>query len=179
MLILTRVVFVYNSELCINPQRLSKLFLKPEGRNTTLVKRTCNNTPCVEQLHGYHTRLPERERHTMDKCLTGHSRVHHAFYIILLDNFMGPILKKAAQKKKKHQSSKLCTPTLTALPPPSPYPMICHSQGYFMLIYRVRGWELLLDCDTGWKKRDRSQRTQESGGSPMFVAFGSAAYFSQ
>lgn len=57
----------------------------------------------------------------MDKCLTGHSRVHHAFYIILLDNFMGPILKKAAQKKKKASELNAVHSNSDCPPPPPPF----------------------------------------------------------
>ena len=47
-------------------------------------------------------------------------------YIILLDNFMGPILKRAAQKKKAAELKALHTNS--DRPPLSPpYPMICHS----------------------------------------------------
>lgn len=86
-------------------------------------------------------------------------------YIILLDNFMGPILKRAEQKK----SSKALH--FKSNRPPSPYSVICHSKGYLMLIYWVRGWELLLECDTGQRKRDESWGSM---GGAMFVTFGSS-----
>lgn len=46
-------------------------------------------------------------------------------YIILLDNFMGPILKRAAQQKKK-KATKLKAPHFNSNHhPPSSHPMIC------------------------------------------------------
>lgn len=46
-----------------------------------------------------------------------------------------------------------------------------------MLIYWVRGWELLLECDTGQRKRHRSYGREGRGGGPMFVTSGSFTYF--
>lgn len=95
---------------------------------------------------------------------------------------MGPTLgerqgggkkKKANQLKALHSGS--------ARPPSSspspPHPVICHSQGYFMLIYRVRGWELLRDCVVGRRGKKGGQKLENRGGErgPVFVAFGRAA----
>lgn len=57
----------------------------------------------------------------MDKWLTGRSRSHHAFYIILLDNFMGPIVEKKARKKKKALQLRLPAPPHTTTPLSLPY----------------------------------------------------------
>lgn len=49
-------------------------------------------------------------------------------YIILLDNFMGPILKRAAQqKKKKKKAAELKALHFNSTPPPFSSPYDLHS----------------------------------------------------
>lgn len=87
------------------------------------MERTCSNTVSVEQLRGDLTRLPrerERERYTKGGCLTGRSRSHHAFYIILLDDFMGPTLGE----KKKKKALRRPVPHPTSLSPPYDLPQL-------------------------------------------------------
>lgn len=125
----------------------------------------------------------ERQTYKTNKCLTGGSRIHRAFYIILLDNFMGPTLgerKGGGEKKKKANHLKALHSGSARPPSPSPsppHPVICHSYGYFMLIYRVRGWELLRDCVVGRRGKKGGQKLENRGGErgPVFVAFGRAA----
>lgn len=65
------------------------------------------------------------DRRITDKCLTGGSRIHRAFYIILLDNFMGPTLGE--EKKRGGTQLKALHSAPKSPLPFSPYPVICHS----------------------------------------------------
>lgn len=76
------------------------------------------------------------DRRITDKCLTGGSRIHHAFYIILLDNFMGPTLGE--EKKGGKHSSKLCTLPPT---PPSPFLPTLWSATVRAILCWFTGWE--------------------------------------
>lgn len=118
------------------------------------------------------------DRRITDKCLTGGSRIHHAFYIILLDNFMGPTLGEEEKKGggEGWHSSKLCTPALLCpqLPPPLfSLPCDLPQLGLFYadLPGERMGTAVGLCCRMEGEKR--GQKLENRGG-PVFVAFGSA-----
>lgn len=114
------------------------------------------------------------DRRITDKCLTGGSRIHHAFYIILLDNFMGPIL---GEEKKGGGAQLKALRSRSALPPtpPSPFLPTLWSATVRAILCWFTGWEDGNCCWTvlqdGGGKKGTEVREHRRGGGPGVCSF--------
>lgn len=105
-----------------------------------------------------------RQTYKTDKCLTGGSRIYRGFYIILLDNFMGPTLEeRKGEEGKKKTELQLCSAPFTQplLFPPCDLPQL--GLFYADLPGERMGTAAGLCCRTEGEKRGTEVREQRRG----------------
>lgn len=148
--------------------------MKPEERTPTLVKRTCNNTQCVE--YSFMANTPGCLGESGTQWTNGWRDAAESImpYIILLDNFMGPILKRAARKK----SSRAQSSTHQLRPPPPLLPTLWSATVRAILCW-FTGWEDGNCCWSVIQDGRKGTGREEGRGGPVFGTFGTHAYFTQ
>lgn len=126
-------------------------------------------------------RVRGRQTYKTDKRLTGGSRIYLAFYIILLDNFMGPTLRERKEEEREREKANRLkavhcgsAPPFTLPSPPCDLPQL--GLFYADLPGERMGTAAALCWRTEGGKKGGQKLENRGGGErgPVFVAFGRA-----